>query len=71
MIHFFLRCVIPSAPVEIINDSIPTTKPEPEMHGFGLENVKLILKKYSGDYAMSYKDGWFQFTGEIAFSRVS
>lgn len=41
------------------------------MHGFGLENVKLILKKYSGDYAMSYKDGWFQFTGEIAFSRVS
>lgn len=30
-----------------------------------------ILKKYSGDYAMSYKDGWFQFTGEIAFSRVS
>ena len=65
---FFFTVRNTSAPVEIINDSIPTTKPEPEMHGFGLENVKLILKKYSGDYAMSYKDGWFQFTGEIAFS---
>lgn len=68
---FFFTVRNTSAPVEIINDSIPTTKQEPEMHGFGLENVKLILKKYSGDYAMSYKDGWFQFTGEIAFSRVS
>ena len=52
-------------PVKIVGDHIPTTKVNPQLHGFGLENVKTLLKKYGGDYAMEYDNGWFTFTGEI------
>ena len=38
----------------------------PQLHGFGLSNVKLILEKYNGDFTMDYEDNWFQFTGEIS-----
>lgn len=44
---------------------IPTTKPNAQLHGFGLENVKTLLHKYNGEYAMEYDEGWFTFTGEI------
>ena len=54
-----------SKPVKIIGESIPTTKPNPQLHGFGLENVKTLLHKYNGEYAMEYDAGWFTFTGEI------
>lgn len=54
-----------SNPVKIINDSIASTKSNASLHGFGLENVKSILKKYNGDYVMEYTDGWFLFAGEI------
>ena len=54
-----------SNPVKIENETIQTTKPDPQRHGFGLSNVKLILEKYHGDFTMFYEDGWFQFTGEI------
>lgn len=30
-----------------------------------LENVKTLLRKYNGEYAMEYDEGWFTFTGEI------
>lgn len=40
---------------------IPTTKPEPELHGFGLPNVMDILHKYGVFYLMDYKDGSFLF----------
>ena len=52
-------------PVEIKNDTIQTTKPNANLHGFGLSNIKLILNKYHADFIMDYEDGWFQFTGEI------
>ena len=52
-------------PVEIKNDAIQTTKPNANLHGFGLSNIKLILNKYHADFVMDYEDGWFQFTGEI------
>lgn len=54
-----------SQPVSIVEDTISTTKPDPKLHGFGLANVKAILDKYHGFYAMEYADGWFQFAGEI------
>ena len=54
-----------SKPVRIIGESLPTTKPNPQLHGFGLENVKTLLHKYNGEYAMEYDAGWFTFTGEI------
>lgn len=31
---------------------IPTTKPEPQLHGFGLANIRLILEKYSGEFKL-------------------
>lgn len=57
-----------TAPVEIVADTIKTSKENPQLHGFGLTNIKTILAKYHGDFVMLYEDGWFQFTGEIDFS---
>lgn len=55
-----------SRPVELAGDAAPaTTKPDPALHGFGLDNVKAILKKYGGDFAMQYAAGWFEFVGEV------
>ena len=52
-------------PVKIINNEIPSTKSSLHLHGFGLSNIKAILNKYCEEYAMSYKDGYFQFIFEI------
>lgn len=41
---FFISIRNTSKPVVILNDSIPTTKPEPQLHGFGLVNIHLILE---------------------------
>ena len=68
---FFVSVRNTSEPVVIINGSIPTTKPEPQMHGFGLANIRLILEKYSGEYTMFYENGWFQFTADIPFTPIS
>lgn len=68
---FFISVRNTSEPVVIINGSIPTTKPEPQMHGFGLANIRLILEKYSGEYTMFYENGWFQFTADIPFTPIS
>ena len=46
-------------------------KPEPQLHGFGLANIRLILEKYSGEYTMFYENGWFQFTADIPFTPIS
>lgn len=58
-------------PVSIQNNCIATTKPNPHLHGFGLENVKMILKKYHGEFSMKYENGAFLFVGEIANSPIS
>lgn len=68
---FFISVRNTSEPVTIINSSIPTTKPEPQLHGFGLANIRLILEKYSGEYTMFYENGWFQFTADIPLTPIS
>lgn len=68
---FFISVRNTSEPVVIISGSIPTTKPEPQMHGFGLANIRLILEKYSGEYTMFYENGWFQFTADIPLTPIS
>lgn len=65
---FFFSIRNTSLPVAIQDGHIPTTKPDPRLHGFGLANVKAILKKHRGVYAMEYRDGWFQFAGELPLS---
>ena len=54
-----------SPPVEIVNSYIATTKKPPDLHGFGLQNVKTALKKYDSFYDMAYEDGYFAFTIEM------
>lgn len=68
---FFISIRNTSAPVVILNGSIPTTKPEPQLHGFGLANIQLILEKYHGEHTMFYENGWFQFTADIPLTPVS
>ena len=57
-----ISIINPSLPVQIINGQIPTTKSEPLLHGYGLQNVKDILNKYEAEYTFSFEDGRFIFT---------
>ena len=66
--NFFFSVRNTSLPVVIQDGHIPTTKPDPRLHGFGLPNVKAIVEKYHGTCAMQYADGWFQFAGEMPIS---
>lgn len=56
---FFVSVRNTSEPVVIINGSIPTTKPEPQMHGFGLANIRLILENIAANIPCSMKTGGF------------
>lgn len=67
----FLSVCNTSVPVEIRNGSIASTKPNPSEHGFGLQNVKTILKMYRAEFVMLYEKGCFQFTAEIPNFPVS
>lgn len=49
-------------PVEIINNTIKSTKAQKELHGYGLKNIEMVLAKNEFDYALGYEDGMFQFT---------
>lgn len=55
-----------SLPVQIVGDTIPSTKPDPSMHGYGLANVRTILSRYQECYHhMTYKNGWFTYLVEL------
>lgn len=54
-----------SQPVVIRDNMIPTTKTPSDMHGYGLQNVKTILRKYDAFFTMQYADGYFSFAAEI------
>lgn len=54
-----------SNPVVIVNNEIPTSKPDATGHGFGIPAVKYILERLNAEYTFAYKDGWFQFVAEI------
>ncbi len=54
-----------SNPVIIVNNEIPTSKPDATAHGFGIPAVKYILERLKSEYTFDYKDGWFQFVAEI------
>lgn len=54
-----------SNPVVIVNNEIPTSKPDATEHGFGIPAVKYILERLNAEYTFAYKDGWFQFVAEI------
>lgn len=54
-----------SPTVEIVDGMIETTKEPRHEHGFGLPNIRHILKGLSAEFAYHYEDGWFHFVAEI------
>ncbi|MBD5102023.1 MAG: GHKL domain-containing protein [Subdoligranulum sp.] len=60
----FLSILNASPPVQIINGRIETTKEKPELHGFGLPNVREVLARYGVAPYMRFRDGTFQFSFE-------
>lgn len=69
--EIFLAVRNTSLPVKIKENYIPSTKPNPSEHGYGLQNIKTILKLYHAEFAMQYKNGYFQFAAEIPNFRLS
>lgn len=59
-----LSMVNPSHPVQIRDGQLPTTKPDPLLHGFGLDNVRDILEKYHAEYSFTFEAGRFIFTAD-------
>ena len=54
-----------SRPVNVHDGHIPTTKPEPLDHGYGLGSIRRILDSLGAEYTFQYEDGWFRFAAEI------
>ena len=54
-----------SAPVEIVDGKIPTSKQDSLSHGFGLMSVRFVLDKLNAEYTFGYDEGWFHFAAEI------
>lgn len=54
----------PSRPVEIVDGRIATSKPDPSLHGFGLQNVREVLSRYGAEHQLFYQDGRFAFQCE-------
>ncbi len=54
-----------SLPVQIIDNTIATTKAQKQNHGYGLQQIRYILQQQKAEYSLSYEDGWFQFVAEI------
>lgn len=54
-----------SAPVNIVNGLIETTKTPKEEHGYGLITVNHILNQLNAEHTIHYEDGYFQFAAEI------
>ena len=61
----FLSIDNTAAPVNIVDGQVRTSKGDPQQHGFGLNNVKMILNGLQAEYTIQYQDGWFHFAAEI------
>lgn len=57
--------------VEILNNTIKTTKADKTIHGVGLKNISLALQKCNGDYELGCNNNFFQFTAFIRLENVS
>lgn len=66
----FLSIDNTAAPVNIVDGQIRTTKADPQQHGFGLNNVKMILNALHAEYTIDYQDGWFHFAAEIPVTQT-
>lgn len=47
------------APIEFAGGLPKTTKPDKELHGYGMKSIELICKKYNGELTLSANNGVF------------
>lgn len=66
----FLSMDNTAAPVNIVDGQVRTSKGDPQQHGFGLNNVKMILNDLHAEYTIQYQDGWFHFAAEIPVTQT-
>lgn len=59
-----ISVVNPSRPVTVEDGQFVTTKAEPMLHGFGLQNVREILDRYGAEYTCFYENGRFVFSAD-------
>lgn len=59
-----LSVVNPSRPVTVVDGQIVTTKPDPMLHGYGLQNVREILGRYGAEYTCFYEKRRFVFSAD-------
>lgn len=57
-LEILIRNPIENSPI-IIDNRIESTKEDKENHGFGLLNVKEIIKKYNGEHYIDVDEGYF------------
>ena len=65
----FLSIDNTAAPVNIVDGQVRTSKGDFQQHGFGLNNVKMILNDLHAEYTIQYQNGWFHFAAEIAVTK--
>ena len=65
----FLSIDNTAAPVNIMDGQVRTSKGDTRQHGFGLNNVKMILNDLHAEYTIQYQDGWFRFAAEIPVTK--
>lgn len=51
--------------VTIVDGRIPTSKGNPQEHGYGMALIQSAMEKLHGEYTFDCQDGWFSFAGEI------
>lgn len=57
--QLFLSIQNASPSVEVRGDAIPSSKPEPELHGYGLPNAFSVLGQYGAQWVMNCREGAF------------
>lgn len=61
----FLSVRNTASPVTIVDNRIPTSKDNPQEHGYGMALICSVMEKLHGEYVFDYRDGWFSFVAEI------
>lgn len=59
-----------SAPVKMVDDTIPTSKEPKEDHGYGIPRIRYILDQLQAEYVFDFCDDWFTFAAEIPISNT-
>ena len=56
--------------LNLVDGQLPRISQKGAGHGFGLWNVRDVLKKYGGEYTISCRECWFRFTCTIPLRKL-